>query len=126
MRVVSEAADRPGQPVTAEQRVEQLRSLPVGWAAIVLIGLGAAAAGLMAMSGALVWNAAVFLAAVALVATLLGLAAWDFMVTALARKHAIFLALPERITLGLPRRVVPLLSPAAFFAGLIVGHLVWH
>lgn len=110
----------------APRRVEQLRSLHVGWAAIVLNGTGIVVALVAAWSGAVDRGTAGFAVGVLLTGTLLGLASWDLFVTLLAMKHAPYLALPERITLRLPPRVVPFLSPAAFLGGVLIGHLVWH
>jgi hypothetical protein len=110
----------------AEVRVRQLRSLHVGWAALLMLGAGAIAALGLTLSGRSNYGAAGFLAATVLAATLLGLAAWDLFVGLLATRFAPYVALPERITLGLPRSIIPFLSPLAFLGGILVGHQIWH
>ncbi len=123
--MTSDARDREASS-PAVRRVERLRSLPVGWAAVLLNGAGIVAAFASAWSGAVDYGTAGFAFGVLLTGTLLGLAGWDLFVTLLAKRHAPYLALPERITLRLPPRVVPILSPAAFLIGVLIGHLIWH
>jgi hypothetical protein len=103
-----------------------LASLPVGRAAIMLIALGAAAAAVLGFTGLVNRDAAAFAAAVVLVGTLLGIATWDLFVVLVTSRRLRPLALPERFTLGLSRRAVPYLSPAAFALGLLAGHQFWH
>jgi hypothetical protein len=109
----------------ARERVVRYRSLPVGWAALLILGLAIAAAVLLTVTGRLWWGAAAFGAGVALTGIMLGLATWDLFVDLLAQRDAPNLALPRRIALGLPRQVVPFLSPAAFAIGILIGHQYW-
>lgn len=115
-----------GASLRAAVRVQQLRSLRVGWAAILLNGTGVVVALVAAWSGAVNYGTAGFAVGVLMTGTLLGLAGWDLFLTLLAAKHAPYLALPERVTLRLPPRVVPVLSPAAFLIGVVIGHQIWH
>ena len=109
-----------------EERVKRIRSLPVGWAALLIIGLGIVWAVFATLTGRLYYGTAGFEAGVVLMGTLLGLAVWDLFVTLWAMRGAAYLALPRQITLNLPRRVVPVLSPAAFLIGILIGHQYWH
>jgi|ERR1700682_2488292 len=124
------AADPAGakrrQSLQDEERVRQLRSLPVGWAALLIIGAAVVAAVILTATGRVYYGVAGFGAGVVLTGALLGLAAWDLCVGLLARKNAVYLALPARITLKLSRRIVPLLSPVAFFVGILIGHQYWE
>lgn len=97
----------------------------MGWAALVVIAAGIALSVVLGATGVLDSAAASFLAVAILVAAMLGLAAWDFLVALLAVRDAPYLALPERITLRMPRKAIPYLSPVAFLAGILVGHLYW-
>jgi hypothetical protein len=109
----------------ARERVIHYRSLPVGWAALLILLLAAAAAIVLTVSGRLYWAVSAFGVGVALTGIMLGLATWDLFVDLLAQRDAPDLALPRRITLGLPRKVVPFLSPAAFAIGIFIGHQYW-
>ena len=109
-----------------EERVSQFRSLPVGWAALLIIGAAVLAAVILTVTGRVYYGTAGFGAGVVLTGTLLGLAAWDLCVGLLALRNAVYLALPAQITLSLSRRVVPFLSPVAFFIGILVGHQYWE
>lgn len=108
------------------ERVVQAWRLPVGWAALTLIGLAAVGLAIAYAIGWLESGTAAFAAAASLVATLLGLAVWDLVVGLLALKWAPHLSLPHRITFRLPRQVIPVLTPAAFVIGLYIGHRLWH
>ena len=121
-----QAADDALRRVATPERVAKLRSLPVGWAALLITFLGIVVAVAMTLAGALPYGAAGFFAALIMVGTLLGLAAWDFLVGLLALRNAPHLALPERITLDIPPRAVPYLSPIAFGIGILIGHQYWH
>lgn len=112
------------RPSTA--RVARAWRLPVGWAALALIGLAALGSVIAYATGRLDFGTAGFAAAASLVATLLGLAIWDLVVGLLALTWAPHLSLPDRITFRLPRQVVPVLTPAAFVIGLYIGHRLWH
>ncbi len=107
-------------------RVKAYHSLPVGWAALTLIGVGILWAVVMSVTGRLDPGTAGFVAGVVLTGTLLGLATWDLFIGLLALRNAPHLSIPERITLGLPRQVVPFLSPIAFFGGILIGHQFWQ
>lgn len=102
-----DAAPPPHESSPAEVRVKSHRFLGVGWAALLMIGGGVIAALVAALSGRSNYGAAGFLVATNLAGTLLGLAAWDLFVGLLATRFAPYLALPEHITLGLPRGIVP-------------------
>ena len=108
------------------KRVARVWRLPVGWAALALIGLAALGCVIAYAIGWLDFGTAGFAAAASLVATLLGLAIWDLVVGLLAVTWAPHLSLPDRITFRLPRQVVPVLTPAAFVIGLYIGHELWH
>jgi hypothetical protein len=113
------------QKTKRERRVNQLRSLPVGWAALGIILAGTAAAIVLTVNGVLDYGTAGFAAAVVLMGTLLGLAAWDLFVAVLETK-LLKIAIPRKITLGVRPGVVPYLSPGAFAIGLLIGHQFWH
>lgn len=102
------------------------RDLPVGWAALSLIGAGVVWAVFASVTGRLDYGTAGFEAGLVLMGTLLGLAVWDLFVSVRAIRDAVYLALPYQITLDLPRRVVPVLSPAAFLIGILIGHQYWQ
>lgn len=108
------------------RRAQFLRSLPVGWAALILIGLGIVGAGIAIVVDPKDYAASGFAIAVVLAGTILGLAGWDLFVQAHALRHAPYLALPERISVHLPRRLIPILSPVAFVGGILFGHQFWH
>jgi|GEM_PF-6230492 len=108
------------------RRVERLRSLRVGWAALILIGAGVVYAVVVTITGTLDYGTAGFQAAVVLTGTMLGLALWDLFVATIARSEAAYLALPQRIKVPLPREAVPLLSPVLFAIGILIGHQYWH
>ncbi len=114
------------QRSVGEDRINRIRSLPVGWAALVIICAGIVWAVFATLTGRLDFGSAGFEAGVVLMGTLLGLAVWDLFVTLGAMRYAVYLALPEQITLKLSRRVVPVLSPAAFLIGILIGHQYWH
>jgi hypothetical protein len=77
------------------------------------------------VTGALDYGTAGFAAAVVLMGTLLGLAAWDLFVAILETK-LLGIAIPRKITLGIATSVVPYLSPGAFALGILIGHQFWH
>jgi hypothetical protein len=104
---------------------KRLRSLRVGWAALILVGLGVVYAVVATITGKLDYGTAGFQAGVVLTGTLLGLAAWDLFVATIARSDP-SLALPERIKVPLPPRAVPFLSPVCFALGILIGHQYWH
>jgi hypothetical protein len=110
----------------AVARATQYRSLHVGWAALTLTGGGVLLAVLLSVTGRLDPGTSGFIAGVVLTGTVLGLATWDLFVGLLAFRNAPHLAIPDQITLGIPRRLVPFLSPIAFFGGILVGHQFWQ
>ena len=115
--------DRPR--VRPGHAVHQLRTLPVGWAALGIIAAGVVAAIVLTVTGVLDYGTAGFAGAVVVMGTLLGLAAWDLFVAILETK-LLKLAIPRKITLGVRPGVVPYLSPGAFALGLLIGHQFWH
>jgi hypothetical protein len=105
---------------------KRLRSLRVGWAALILVGAGVVYAVVATITGKLDYGTAGFQAGVVLTGTMLGLALWDLFVAAIARSDAAYLALPERIKFPLPPRAVPFMSPVFFAVGIWIGHQYWH
>lgn len=111
---------------TRQAQVKALRKLPVGWAALLVSSIGVVVSIALTLAGVVDYGVAGFLAALIIVGTMLGLAAWDFAVGLLALRHTPELALPHEVTLHIDPRVVPYLSPAAFAVGLLIGHQYWH
>lgn len=109
-----------------EHRVRKLRALPVGWAALIVVGIGVVYGVFVTITGKLDYGTAGFQAAVVLTGTMLGLALWDLAVGALAQLTVPALALPQRIALPIPRTAVPLISPLFFVIGILIGHQYWH
>ena len=108
------------------RRVRRLRSLRVGWAALILIGLGIVYAVVVTLAKVYDYGTAGFQAGIVLTGTMLGLALWDLVVTWTARSVAPALALPERIKVPLSRDAIPFLSPVCFGVGILIGHQFWH
>jgi hypothetical protein len=105
--------------------IHQLRSLPVGWAAVGLIVAGVVVAIVLTLTHVLDYATAGFAAAVVLMGTLLGLAMWDLFV-AILETRLLKLTIPRKISLGLSPKAVPYLSPGAFVLGILIGHQFWQ
>ena len=105
--------------------VKHLQSLPVGWAAILLV-LGATVWAVAASLSGFDSAAAAFAVVAIMIGALLGIAAWDLIVTVVATRKGQALRLPHTITLDLPRWIAPYLTPVAFVGGILIGHQFWH
>jgi len=119
---IPKRARRPGLEFPSPR---ELRALPVGTATIVIVLAGVLVAVIAGTSELVDSSAAAFGVVALLVGAMLGLAAWDLVISWAASKKIPSLALPETITLGLPDRVVPFLSPVAFVGGILLGHWFW-
>ena len=117
-------------PSAAERREHDtlghhLQSVPVGWAAILLL-IGATVWAVVASLTGFDYASAAFIVVSIMVGAMLGIAAWDLVVSLLARRRGEYLRLPYTITLEVPRWIVPSLTPLAFIVGILIGHRFWN
>jgi hypothetical protein len=123
-RPPSETAPASGQPGHSTS-VHHLQSVPVGWAAILLLFVATVWAVIASLTG-FDYASAAFIVVSIMVGAMLGIAAWDLFVSLLARHRGEYLRLPYTITLEVPRWIVPALTPLAFIVGILIGHRFWH